>query len=100
MSPMLDDRYVTHSSVMLDDAAPARAWDVSGLPRTFIDVGSAEGFRDEALDYATRLSQAGISVDLHMWAGGFHGYENISAATISRTSYSTRAQFVRRALER
>ncbi|AHH19190.1 alpha/beta hydrolase family protein [Nocardia nova SH22a] len=127
--PMLDDRYRTHSSVMLDDdgswdwigtlygwtallgdrrgtddvscyAAPARATDLSGLPRTFIDVGSAEGFRDEAVDYATRLSQAGVSVDLHMWAGGFHGYENISTAAISRASLSTRAEFVRRALER
>ncbi|PPI99690.1 alpha/beta hydrolase [Nocardia nova] len=127
--PMLDDRYETHSSVMLDDdgswdwigtlygwtallgdrrgtdnvscyTAPARATDLSGLPRTFIDVGSAEGFRDEVLDYATRLSQAGVIVDLHMWAGGFHGFENISTAAISRASFSTRAEFVRRALER
>lgn len=126
--PMLDDRYVTHSSVMLDDdgswdwigtlygwtallgdrrgtddvscyAAPARASDLSRLPRTFIDVGSAEGFRDEVIDYATRLSLAGVSVDLHMWAGGFHGYENISTAAISRASSSTRTEFVRRALE-
>ncbi|MEV6060938.1 alpha/beta hydrolase [Nocardia asteroides] len=127
--PMLDDRYETHSSVMLDDdgswdsigslfgwtallgdrrgtddvscyAAPARATDLSGLPRTFLDVGSAEGFRDEVLDFATRLSQAGVSVDLHMWAGGFHGYENISTAAIAQASRSTRAEFISRALER
>lgn len=127
--PMLDDRFETHSSRMLDDdgtwdrngnlygwtallgerrgtedvsyyAAPARAKDLSGLPRTFIDVGSAEGFRDEAVDYAMKLSEAGVSVDLHMWGGGFHGFENIAQAAVSQASSATRAEFVKRALER
>jgi hypothetical protein len=40
---------------------------LSRLPRTYIDTGSAEGFRDEILIYASRLSEAGVSVDLHMW---------------------------------
>ncbi|MFG2725438.1 hypothetical protein [Streptomyces canus] len=39
-------------------AAPARAEDLSRLPRTYIDTGSAEGFRDEILIYAGRLSEA------------------------------------------
>ncbi|AIY48008.1 alpha/beta hydrolase [Mycolicibacterium fortuitum] len=127
--PMLDDRFETHSSRMLDDdgtwdrngnlygwtallgerrgtadvsyyAAPARAQDLSGLPRTFIDVGSAEGFRDEAIIYATKLSEAGVSVDLHMWGGGFHGFENIAQAAVSQAASATRAEFFRRALER
>ena len=34
-------------------AAPARADDLSGLPPAFIDVGSADTFRDEDVDYAT-----------------------------------------------
>ena len=33
-------------------AAPARATDLSGLPPAFIDVGSAETFRDEDVAYA------------------------------------------------
>ena len=36
-------------------AAPARAEDLSGLPPAFLDVGSAETFRDEVVTYATRL---------------------------------------------
>ncbi|WP_256726015.1 hypothetical protein [Streptomyces sp. IMTB 2501] len=35
--------------------------------RTYIDTGSVEVFRDEILTYARRLSEAGVSVDLHMW---------------------------------
>ncbi len=128
--PMLDDRVATHSAQMLDGegvwdrnenlwawtallgdsrgtdevspyAAPARAQNLSGLPRTFIDVGSVEGFRDEAIDYAQRLSQAGVSVDLHMWGGGFHGFDiGIRQPAISQASLEVRDEFIRRALER
>jgi len=45
-------------------AAPARADDLRGLPPMFIDVGSAETFRDEAVTYATRFWQAGGQADL------------------------------------
>ncbi|MFD6974554.1 alpha/beta hydrolase fold domain-containing protein [Streptomyces sp. NPDC059949] len=33
-------------------AAPARATDLSGLPPAYIEVGSAETFRDEHVAYA------------------------------------------------
>ncbi|GLW11319.1 hypothetical protein Misp01_64470 [Microtetraspora sp. NBRC 13810] len=42
-------------------AAPARAADLSGLPPAFIDVGSAETFRDESVAYASRIWLAGGS---------------------------------------
>src|SRR4051794_4637543 len=80
-------------------AAPARATDVAGLPATFIDVGSAEIFRDEAIDYGARLAQAGVPVELHVWAGGFHGFyagfapgiELAHAAVSAQSSYLRRA---------
>ncbi|MFJ8002726.1 alpha/beta hydrolase [Streptomyces sp. NPDC096310] len=127
--PMLDDRLETHSSRMVDRgcgwdrhsnlygwtsllgerrggpdvsqyAAPARAEDLSGLPRTYIDTGSVETFRDEILIYAGRLSEAGVSVDLHMWGGGFHGFDMTAGhAAVSRASNATREEFIRRALE-
>lgn len=126
--PMLDDRFQTPSSCMLDGegswdrndnlygwtalladrrggpavspyAAPARADNLAGLPDTYIDVGSAELFRDEVLTYATRLSQSGVSVDLHMWGGGFHGFDfDAPTAAISRDSIATRYAYVRRVL--
>lgn len=69
------------------------------LPRTFIDVGSAEAFRDEALAYALNLSEAGVSVDLHMWGGGFHGFDRMAPHTdISRAATAARDEFIRRAL--
>ena len=77
-------------------AASARADDLSRLPRTYIDTGSAEGFRDEILSYAGRLSESGVSVDLHMWGGGFHGFDmTVDHAAVSRASSATREEFIR-----
>jgi hypothetical protein len=36
-------------------AAPARRDDLSGLPPTWIGVGTADLFHDECVDYANRL---------------------------------------------
>lgn len=52
-------------------AAPARATDLSGLPATLIDVGSAEGFRDEAVNYATLLWKAGDKQNCMFGLGSF-----------------------------
>lgn len=54
-------------------AAPARAEDLRGLPPAIVCVGSADGFRDEDVLYALRLSQAGVPTELHMYAGAPHG---------------------------
>jgi acetyl esterase/lipase len=50
--------------------APSRATDLSNLPTTFLDVGSAEVFRDETIAYAAKLLEHGTQVELHCWPGG------------------------------
>jgi acetyl esterase/lipase len=54
-------------------AAPARADDLSGLPPTYIAAMELDPMRDQDIDYAVRLLQAGVSVELHSHAGTFHG---------------------------
>jgi len=80
-------------------AAPARATDLAGLPPTYIDCGSAEVFRDEAVAYATAIWAAGGSAELHVWAGAFHGFEGLAPkAAVSIASRNTRTEFLRRLL--
>lgn len=82
-------------------AAPARATDLAGLPPTFIDVGSAETFRDEDVAYASRIWQAGGRAELHVWPGGFHGFDVVVPdAAISRDAIAARAAWLRRQLGR
>ncbi|SBW22670.1 alpha/beta hydrolase [Protofrankia symbiont of Coriaria ruscifolia] len=54
-------------------AAPARADDLAGLPPTFIAVAELDAVRDEALQFAFRLIQAGVPVELHHFPGVTHG---------------------------
>ena len=102
--PMLDDRNVTPSSHYIDHpkmwtrqaniaawgallgspagaegvspyASPARAADLSGLPPAFIIVGEFDMFLDEDIEYAQRLTRAGVPTELHVFPGAFHGSE-------------------------
>ena len=56
-------------------AAPARAQSVKGLPPTYIDVGTLDLFRDEDLQYASRIAAENIEVELHLYPGVPHGFE-------------------------
>jgi acetyl esterase/lipase len=62
-------------------AAPARRDDLSGLPPTWIGVGSADLFRDECVDYANRLRAAGVPTQLDIVPGGFHGFDVVGTHT-------------------
>jgi len=80
-------------------AAPARAQNLSGLPPAFIDVGSAETFRDEDVAYASRIWQAGGAAELHVWPGGFHGFDLMAPqAAVSQDAKAARLRWLRRQL--
>lgn len=82
-------------------AAPARATDLSGLPPAYLDVGSAETFRDEVVAYASRIWQAGGVAELHVWPGGFHGFDGFAPrAALSRSAVAAHLDWLRRLLAR
>ncbi len=111
-APMIDDRQVTPSSrrddlVIFDRhssefgwrcylgalygtahvpgyAAPARATDLSGLPPAYVCVGNVNGFRDEAIDYAMRLNQAGVPAELHVHPGAPHGVKRFASVPVAQ----------------
>jgi acetyl esterase/lipase len=56
-------------------AAPARAADLAGLPPAYVEVGELDAFRDEDVDYARRLSAAGVPAELHVHPGCPHAFE-------------------------
>jgi len=110
--PMIDDRQITpssrHDNLLVwtrtsntfgwqcylgdlygrDDvpahAAAARADDLTGLPPAMVITGGADGFRDENIDYATRLGQAGVTTDLNVVAGAPHGVQMFLGTTPER----------------
>ncbi len=109
--PMIDDRQTTSSSQLdglpiwsreanefgwrsyLGDlyggdvpayAAAARATDLAGLPPALVIVGGADGFRDEDIEYALRLNQAGVPTELHVLPGAPHGVQMFTDSVVAR----------------
>ena len=58
-----------------DYAAAARRPDLSGLPPTWISVGTIDLFADEDRDYAERLREAGVECAFDLIPGAPHGFE-------------------------
>ena len=80
-------------------AAAMRATDLSGLPPTYIAVGSREVFFDEDVEYARRLAHAGVPVELHVYPRAYHGWEGLApTAQISQRAIADRDQALKRAL--
>lgn len=67
-------------------AAAARATDLSGLPPACIVAGSSEPLRDPCVQYASRLWAAGVQAELHVWAGGFHGFSLVPGVRIAEAA--------------
>ncbi|GAA0921819.1 alpha/beta hydrolase [Pseudonocardia zijingensis] len=80
-------------------AVPARERDLAGLPPAFLDVGSAETFRDEVVEYAGRIWAAGGEAELHVWPGAFHGFDFLAPqAELSQRARQARLHWLRRLL--
>lgn len=65
-------------------AAPSRAAVLAGLPPALVIVGGADGFRDEDIDYALRLNQAGVPTELHVLPGAPHGVQMFTDSAVAR----------------
>lgn len=65
-------------------AAPARGTDLGGLPPAYVSVMKFDPLRDEGIAYAQALLAAGVTVELHLFPGTFHGSMLIRDAAISK----------------
>ncbi len=105
-SPMIDYRNITPSAIEMDEitfpwsgpqnvlawemylngldpvpayASPSMAEDLSNMPPTIILCSELDPFRDETIEYASRLYKAGVATDLHIFPGFFHGGDLVGA---------------------
>ena len=125
--PVLDDRHLTQSSRDITDhrvvwnrdlsllawdgylhgvfgetpcyAAPARTKVIPELPSTFISVEEQDLLRDESIVYAQRLMQAGVTTELHVYPGTFHGsFMDVPDADVSKQHMADAFNSLRKAL--
>jgi acetyl esterase/lipase len=79
-------------------AAPARADDLRGLPPAYVMTVDFDALRDEGLQYAQRLIEAGIPTELHHYPGTFHGFDTLVDTTVSRRARAEHYAVLSRAL--
>ena len=68
-------------------ASPAIATDLSGLPPAYVTTMEFDPLRDEGIQYALRMMEAGVSVELHSYPGTFHGSATVTTAAVSRRAH-------------
>ncbi|TDT98029.1 acetyl esterase/lipase [Streptomyces sp. 846.5] len=83
-------------------AAPARATtaELAGLPPAYISVMEFDPLRDEGIAYAAALLAAGVSTELHLFPGTFHGSSMVPFAAVSRRETAEAVAVLSRALRR
>ena len=55
-------------------ASPAVAETLAGLPPMYISLGQLDPFLDENLAFVSRLSEAGVPIEFHLYPGAYHGF--------------------------
>jgi triacylglycerol lipase len=78
--------------------APARATNLKGLPPTFMSTGALDLFLEENMDYARRLTRAGVPVEFHIYAGAFHGFDAALDSTVGQAHARDQMNALREAL--
>ncbi|MBP2335578.1 acetyl esterase/lipase [Saccharothrix coeruleofusca] len=79
-------------------AAPARATDLSGLPPAYVSAMHFDPLRDEDIAYALALLAAGVTVELHLFPGTFHGSSLVEHAAVSRRERAEEIAVLKHAL--
>lgn len=78
--------------------SPARAESLEGLPPCWIGTGTLDLFLDENLDYARRLTAAGVPIELHTYPGGIHGFNAVAESRLAKAFTRDLIDAVRRLL--
>jgi acetyl esterase/lipase len=75
----LDDQRQAHFS-------PALAKDLAGLPASFLSVGALDLFLDEGVTFALQLSRCAVPVELHVYPGVPHMFDQHPGAVTQQSA--------------
>jgi acetyl esterase/lipase len=79
---------------MIEYASPSLA-KLHNLPRAYIETAQFDCLRDEAIDYARRLSEAGVPVKEYHTLKTVHGYDAVFYSKLVKSMIQKRIQFLR-----
>ncbi|MDO9629691.1 MAG: alpha/beta hydrolase [Acholeplasmataceae bacterium] len=78
---------------MLEYASPSLA-SLENMPETYIETAQYDCLRDEAIDYARKLSEAGVKVVEHHTRKSVHGYDAVFYSEFVKKMIENRVKFL------
>jgi acetyl esterase len=70
---------------------------VEGLPPAYIETPQFDPLHDQGIEYAHKLKEAGVSVELHDMPGAIHGFDVVAPkSSVSHQAMEQRIRFLQR----
>ena len=79
---------------MLQYASPSLA-SLENMPKTYIETAQFDCLRDEAIDYARKLSEAGVKVIEYHTRKSVHGYDAVFYSNFVKKMIENRIEFLK-----
>ena len=100
LSKMMWKAYLKDVSVdNVKYASPIEAERLNCFPRTYIEVAEFDCLHDEGIEFADRLKQEGIVVELYEEKGTCHGFETALKSTILENAMARRIHWLKENLK-
>ena len=100
LSKMMWKAYLKDVSVdNVKYASPIEAERLNCFPRTYIEVAEFDCLHDEGIEFADRLKQEGVVVELYEEKGTCHGFETALKSTILENAMARRIHWLKENLK-
>ena len=80
-------------------ASPLEAECFADLPDAYVETAEFDCLHDEGIDYAKKLQEAGVAVELNDTRGTMHGFDVVAKAPTTRVAVSDRINYMRMRFE-
>ena len=88
--------YLGGAADLSNGCVPARLESLEGFPPTFIATGNLDLFMEENIRFIERLQAAGITADIYMAVGAYHGFNvMVPDAQVSKAFHAACAEFLK-----
>lgn len=77
-------------------ASPAEAQSLAGLSPAYVETAEFDCLRDEGIEYARALADAGVPVELNETHATMHAYDMVTSASESVRSIKARIDYINR----
>lgn len=74
---------------------PLKSLNLAKLPKTFIETAEFDCLRDEAINYASKLKESGVKVEVNETKQTIHGYDIVFKSKITQLSLKKRIEFLK-----